>query len=64
MAASKLFETVGKIGLGLAITGGILNSALYNGEQKRQSFSFSADMFNFTKSGVKLEGSKHIRGLC
>lgn len=31
--AGKVLETIGKIGLGLAITGGIVNSALYNGER-------------------------------
>lgn len=28
---AKLFESIGKLGLALAIGGGIVNSALYNG---------------------------------
>lgn len=35
--AAKIFETVGKVGLGLAVAGGVVNSALYNGER---AFSF------------------------
>lgn len=31
--AAKLFETIGKLGLGLALAGGVVNSALYNGEE-------------------------------
>ena len=30
--ASRLLNTLGKIGIGLAITGSVLNTALYNGE--------------------------------
>jgi len=30
--ASRLFSTIGKIGLGLAITGSVVNTALYNGK--------------------------------
>lgn len=29
---AKLFETIGKVGLALAFGGGIVNSALFNGE--------------------------------
>lgn len=29
---AKLFESIGKLGLALAIGGGIVNSALYNGK--------------------------------
>lgn len=28
---AKLFETIGKLGLALAVGGGIVNSALFNG---------------------------------
>ena len=30
--ASRLFSTVGKIGIGLAIAGSVVNTALYNGK--------------------------------
>ena len=30
--ASRLFSTLGKIGIGLAITGSVVNTALYNGK--------------------------------
>lgn len=30
--AAKVFESIGKLGLGLAVAGGVVNSALYNGE--------------------------------
>lgn len=29
---AKLFESIGKLGLALAIGGGVVNSALFNGE--------------------------------
>ena len=29
---AKLFNTLGKLGLGIAIAGGVVNSALYNGK--------------------------------
>lgn len=31
-AMAKLFESIGKLGLALAIGGGVVNSALYNGK--------------------------------
>lgn len=39
--ASKIFETVGKLGLGLAIVGGVVNSALYNGKEEFLCVAFS-----------------------
>ena len=30
--ASRLFSTVGKIGIGLAVAGSVVNTALYNGK--------------------------------
>jgi len=32
-AVGRLFNTIGKLGIGLAIAGGVANSALYNGKQ-------------------------------
>ena len=29
---AKLFESIGKLGLALAVGGGVVNSALFNGE--------------------------------
>lgn len=31
---AQLFNRIGQLGLGLALTGGVINSALYNGEWK------------------------------
>lgn len=39
--AAKVFESIGKFGLGLAVAGGVVNSALYNGEWDRLSASSS-----------------------
>ena len=33
--AAKVFESIGKFGLALAVAGGVVNSALYNGEALR-----------------------------
>lgn len=33
VAMAKLFESIGKLGLALAIGGGVVNSALYNGKE-------------------------------
>ena len=33
--AAKVFESIGKFGLALAVAGGVVNSALYNGEAPR-----------------------------
>ena len=32
MAAAQLFNTLGRIGVGVALAGGVINSALYNVE--------------------------------
>lgn len=31
MSASQLFNRIGQFGLGVALVGGVVNSALYNG---------------------------------
>lgn len=36
--ASRLFSALGKIGIGLAVTGGVVNTALYNGKPSLLSF--------------------------
>lgn len=41
---AKLFESIGKLGLALAIGGGIVNSALYNGKQVEHMFAPSVVM--------------------
>lgn len=46
---AKLFESIGKLGLALAIGGGVVNSALYNGESKKEkNESFKERGFWFT----------------
>jgi len=37
---SKLFESIGKFGIALAIGGGVLNSALFNGRLNGQTHVF------------------------
>ena len=37
MASSQIFNALGKIGVGLAIAGGVVNSALYNGKSSNCS---------------------------
>lgn len=39
--AAKVFESIGKLGLGLAVAGGVVNSALYNGEWEKPGASSS-----------------------
>lgn len=43
--AAKVFESLGKLGLGLAVAGGVVNSALYNGEWDKPSTSRSRWVF-------------------
>ena len=31
--AAKLLNTLGKLGVGIAVAGGVINSALYNGKR-------------------------------
>lgn len=45
--AAKVFESLGKLGLGLAVAGGVVNSALYNGEWEKPSASSSLCIFFF-----------------
>uniref|UniRef100_A0A7M4EIH3 Prohibitin n=1 Tax=Crocodylus porosus TaxID=8502 RepID=A0A7M4EIH3_CROPO len=58
MAAFKLFGTVGKVGLGLAITGGVLNSALYNVEAGHRAVIF--DRFQGVRDVVIGEGTHFL----
>lgn len=43
---AKLFESIGKLGLALAIGGGIVNSALYNGKLLKISLLLSSVFLN------------------
>lgn len=45
--AAKVFESIGKLGLGLAVAGGVVNSALYNGEREKPGTSSSLGVFFF-----------------
>lgn len=45
--AAKVFESIGKLGLGLAVAGGVVNSALYNGEWEKLSASSALCIFFF-----------------
>ena len=33
--AAKLLNTIGKLGIGIAVAGGVVNSALYNGKDMK-----------------------------
>ena len=41
--AAQLFNRIGQIGLGLALAGGVVNSALYNGTAPGNSFRNSSN---------------------
>lgn len=38
MSAAQLFSRIGQFGLGVALVGGVVNSALYNGDHERFFF--------------------------
>ncbi|ETE67887.1 Prohibitin [Ophiophagus hannah] len=56
--ASKIFETVGKLGLGLAIVGGVVNSALYNVDAGHRAVIF--DRFQGVQDIVVGEGTHFL----
>ncbi|XP_069760898.1 prohibitin 1 [Narcine bancroftii] len=56
--AAKLLETVGKLGLGLAIAGGIVNSALYNVDAGHRAVIF--DRFRGVQELVSGEGTHFL----
>jgi hypothetical protein len=37
--ASRLFSALGKLGIGLAVAGGVVNTALYNGKPEISQYS-------------------------
>ncbi|KAH0626758.1 hypothetical protein JD844_001933 [Phrynosoma platyrhinos] len=56
--AAKIFETVGKLGLGLAIAGGVVNSALYNVDAGHRAVIF--DRFRGVQDIVVGEGTHFL----
>ena len=54
MAAAQLFNTLGRIGVGVALAGGVINSALYNVEGGHRAVIF--DRFAGVKQQVVGEG--------
>ncbi|KAL8176114.1 UNVERIFIED_CONTAM: hypothetical protein K2H54_022053 [Gekko kuhli] len=56
--AAKLFETIGKLGLGLAIAGGVVNSALYNVDAGHRAVIF--DRFRGVQDIVVGEGTHFL----
>lgn len=55
MASSRLFNTIGRLGIGLAIAGGVANSMLYNVEGGHRAVIF--DRFQGVKPDVIGEGT-------
>lgn len=58
MAAGRIFNTIGKIGVGLAMVGGVANMALYNVDGGQRSVIF--DRFAGVKPNVVGEGTHFI----
>jgi prohibitin 1 len=57
-AAGRLFNRIGQIGLGLAIAGGVVNSALYNVDGGQKAVIF--DRFQGVKPNVTGEGTHFL----
>ncbi|KAG2461159.1 PHB protein, partial [Polypterus senegalus] len=55
---AKLFETIGKLGLGLAVVGGVVNSALYNVDAGHRAVIF--DRFRGVQTVVTGEGTHFL----
>lgn len=58
MAAAQLFNQLGKLGLGVAVVGGVLNSALYNVDGGHRAVIF--DRFTGVKNKVVGEGTHFL----
>ncbi|XP_011796685.1 PREDICTED: prohibitin-like [Colobus angolensis palliatus] len=56
--AVKVFESVGKFGLALAVTGGVVNSALYNVDAGQRAVIF--DRFHGVQDTVVGEGTHFL----
>ncbi|XP_022662853.1 protein l(2)37Cc-like [Varroa jacobsoni] len=58
MAAAQIFNTLGKLGIGLTVAGGIVNSALYNVDGGHRAVIF--DRFTGVKNFVVGEGTHFL----
>uniref|UniRef100_T1J5H9 Band 7 domain-containing protein n=1 Tax=Strigamia maritima TaxID=126957 RepID=T1J5H9_STRMM len=58
MAAAQIFNTLGKLGLGIAVVGGVVNSALYNVDGGHRAVIF--DRFTGVKNFVVGEGTHFL----
>ncbi|OWK49453.1 Prohibitin [Lonchura striata] len=56
--AAKVFESIGKLGLGLAVAGGVVNSALYNVDAGHRAVIF--DRFRGVQDAVVGEGTHFL----
>ncbi|NXU35719.1 PHB protein, partial [Drymodes brunneopygia] len=56
--AAKVFESIGKLGLGLAVVGGVVNSALYNVDAGHRAVIF--DRFRGVQDVVVGEGTHFL----
>ncbi|KAI8521522.1 PREDICTED: prohibitin-like isoform X1 [Branchiostoma belcheri] len=57
-AASRLFNTIGRIGFGIAVVGGVVNTALYNVDAGHRAVIF--DRFTGVKETVSGEGTHFL----
>ena len=53
--AAQLFNRIGQIGLGLALTGGVINSALYNGKSVDRQRNLSKTEDHVGQSGIRYD---------
>lgn len=44
---AQIFNRIGQIGLGVALVGGVVNSALFNGKWKKETNFFDVTTRNF-----------------
>ena len=53
--AAKLLNTLGRLGIGIAVAGGVINSALYNGKSIWSIITSSAASAVFSLIKLKLK---------
>lgn len=48
MSAAQIFNRIGQIGLGIALAGGVVNSALYNGKKNTANYCWVSNSHQST----------------
>lgn len=59
--AAQLFNRVGQLGLGVALVGGVVNSALYNGNKINNSY---LHFKNFLNTGTQIYSMYYVLLIC